>query len=94
MFEKIKKMFSKKLKKTSEKLSAVETAAKTDKLSGETLAQTGVNDSEFADDYSDFKSDDADRQNTPYTDTSDYCMIRPDASFNSDPGDTVSSQSS
>lgn len=91
MWERIKKLFSSDLKRTAERNSGMPKTKKTDKLPKETINQSGFADSESAEDFEDLGDDKDD--NTPYHDTSDYCMIRPDASVTAD-DDTTNCQSS
>lgn len=97
MFEKLKNLFARRLKRTAEKNSGVNTSARPEALPEETLHQSGMSDSESAEDFDDSAAADSlDAARPKYKNTSDYCMIRPDASFNNDPDNdsTANSQSS
>lgn len=96
MFEKLKRLFSRNLKRTAEKNSGLSPTAPADALVEETVRQSG-SESESGEDFDDSAAaDKLDAASPRYKNTSDYCMIRPDAEFSSSPDsdDTANSQSS
>lgn len=97
MFEKLKNLFSRKLKRTAEKNSGMSRTVQPDALPEETVHQSGMSDAESAEDFDDGSaSDSLDAAEPRYKNTSDYCMIRPDAEAEFDPhnDNTANSQSS